>query len=107
MCVATLMSVTFDCPDPDLLASFYRRLLGLQEAGAARERAAIAWRGAGCLISFLRVQTHRPPTWPDGLQQQQIHLDVATSDLEPTSRGLSIWARSQLSISHGRIGGAS
>lgn len=82
MCVATLMSVTFDCPDPDLLASYFRRLLGLQEAGATRDRSAIALRRAGCLISFLRVQTHRPPTWPDGLQQQQIHLDVATSDLE-------------------------
>lgn len=84
--VGHLASISLDCPDPDLLAAFYTRLLGLEEAFATPDRAVIALAGAGPMLTLMRVDGHVPPAWPGGPQQQQMHLDVAVGELENSTK---------------------
>lgn len=78
-----LASISLDCPDPDQLAAFYSRLLGLEEAFATPDRGVIALTGAGPMLTLMRADDYVAPTWPDGVQHQQMHLDVAVEVLEP------------------------
>lgn len=80
--VAPLASVSIDCPDPDALAPFYQRLLGLEEAFATPDRAVIALTGAGPMVTLMRVDDYLAPSWPNGPQRQQLHLDLAARDLD-------------------------
>lgn len=80
--VAPLAAISIDCPDPDQLATFYQRLLGLEEAFAAPDRSVIALSGAGPVLTLMRVDEYEPPTWPHGPQFQQMHLDLAAEDLD-------------------------
>src|SRR5689334_4337769 len=80
--VAALASISIDCPDPDALAPFYSRLLGLTEAFAAPDRSVVCLAGAGPMLTLMRVHEYAPPTWPHGPQFQQMHLDLAAEDLE-------------------------
>ena len=82
--VGTLASISIDCPDPDALAPFYRALLGLEEAFATPDRGVICLSGAGPMLTLMRVDTYAAPSWPDGAQHQQMHLDVAVDELEST-----------------------
>lgn len=68
-----------------MLATFYSRLLGLTEAFATPDRGVIALAGAGPMLTLMRVERFVPPTWPDGPQRQQLHLDVAVEELNPAS----------------------
>ncbi|MBG6216254.1 catechol-2,3-dioxygenase [Arthrobacter sp. CAN_A6] len=45
--VGQLASISLDCQDADVLAVFYSRLLGLEEAFATPDRGVIALSGAG------------------------------------------------------------
>jgi catechol 2,3-dioxygenase-like lactoylglutathione lyase family enzyme len=81
--VGHLASISLDCPDTDQLATFYARLLGLEEAFATPDRGVVALSGAGPMLTLMRVGSFIPPTWPEGPQHQQLHLDVAVSELEP------------------------
>lgn len=80
--IAPLAAISIDCPDPDQLATFYQRLLGLEEAFAAPDRSVIALSGAGPVLTLMRVDEYEPPTWPHGPQFQQMHLDLAAEDLD-------------------------
>lgn len=80
--VASLASISIDCPDPDVLAPFYQRLLGLEEAYASPDRGVISLSGAGPMLTLMRVGSYTPPDWPDGPQSQQMHLDLAAEDLD-------------------------
>jgi hypothetical protein len=79
--VGSLASFSIDCPDPDALAPFYCALLGLEEAFATADRGVICLAGAGPMVSLMRVDTYVAPSWPNGPQLQQMHLDVAVDDL--------------------------
>lgn len=81
--VGHLASISLDCPDAELLAVFYGRLLGLDEAFATPDRGVIALAGAGPMLTLMRVDDFIAPTWPDGPQRQQLHLDIAVEDLDP------------------------
>ena len=81
--VGQLASISLDCPDPDQLAAFYSRLLGLEEAFATPDRGVIALAGAGPMLTLMRAANYVKPSWPEGSQHQQMHLDVAVEDLEP------------------------
>jgi|SRR5215207_5905120 len=81
--VGYLASISIDCPDPDDLAPFYRGLLGLEEAFATPDRGVVGLAGAGPMLILMRVDTYVPPSWPQGPQHKQIHLDIAVDDLEP------------------------
>ncbi|WP_182358451.1 VOC family protein [Tomitella gaofuii] len=78
----TLASVSIDCPDPDALARFYSRLLGLEEAFATEDRGVVGLSGAGPMLTLMRVDEYTPPSWPGGPQHQQMHLDLASQDLD-------------------------
>ncbi|OBB57685.1 glyoxalase [Mycobacterium sp. 852013-51886_SCH5428379] len=80
--VGSLASISIDCPDPDLLAPFYRDLLGLDEVFATHDRGIVSLAGAGPMLTLMRVETYVAPNWPDGPQLQQMHLDVAVDDLD-------------------------
>lgn len=80
--IGPLASISIDCPDPDALAPFYQALLGLEEAFATPHRAEIVLSGAGPMLTLMRVDTYVAPSWPDGPQHQQMHLDVAVDDLQ-------------------------
>ena len=79
--VGSLASISIDSPDPDALAPFYRALLGLDEAFATPDRGVICLAGAGPMVTLMRVDTYVAPSWPDGPQHQQMHIDVAVDDL--------------------------
>lgn len=81
--VGQLASISLDCPDTDQLAIFYSRLLGLEEAFATPDRGVVALAGAGPMLTLMRVDSYVPPSWPEGPQHQQLHLDVAVNELEP------------------------
>lgn len=80
--VGPLASISIDCPDTDLLATFYAHLLGLEEAFATPDRGVISLAGAGPMLTLMRVDDYCAPSWPDGPQRQQFHIDVAVEDLD-------------------------
>jgi len=80
--VGTLASISIDCPDPDVLAPFYRDLLGLEEVFATHDRGVVSLAGAGPVVTFMRVDEYDAPSWPAGPQRQQMHIDVAVDDLD-------------------------
>jgi catechol 2,3-dioxygenase-like lactoylglutathione lyase family enzyme len=83
-----LRQVVLDTEDARQLAEFYRELLGLayrpgDEPPPADEPdpAGADWlvlRGAAgsAGMAFAQVDSLPPATWPDGLQPQQLHLDL-------------------------------
>ncbi|MCU1692366.1 MAG: glyoxalase [Frankiales bacterium] len=79
--VGTLASVSLDCPDPSRLAAFYGALLGLPRVYEAPDGSVVALSDGGVAVTMMRVADHQPPAWPAG--QQQVHLDVSVSELEP------------------------
>jgi hypothetical protein len=81
--VGQLASISLDCPAADQLATFYSTLLNLEVAFATPDRGVVALSGAGPMLTLMRVASYVPPSWPDGPQHQQFHLDVAVSELEP------------------------
>ena len=92
--VAPLASISIDCPSPDDLAPFYKSLLGLEEAFATPDRGVICLSGAGPMLTLMRVNDYEPPTWPQGPQFQQMHLDLAADDLDAdVAAALKIGAR--------------
>jgi hypothetical protein len=80
--VGPLASISIDCLDTDQLATFYSRLLGLEEAFATADRGVICLAGAGPMLTLMRVNDYTAPSWPQGPQRQQFHLDVAVENLE-------------------------
>lgn len=80
--VAPLASLSIDCPDADLLAAFYKGLLGLEETFALPDRSLVCLSGAGPMLTFMKVDDYTPPAWPQGPQHQQMHFDLAAQDLE-------------------------
>jgi catechol 2,3-dioxygenase-like lactoylglutathione lyase family enzyme len=79
--VGSLASISIDCLDPEALARFYCALLGLKEAFATPDRSVVCLAGAGPMLTLMRVDSYTPPSWPDGPQRQQMHIDVAVDDL--------------------------
>lgn len=75
-----LGAVAVDCPDPAALGDFYREVLGLKVVLSTPD--VVALEGPGVLLSFERVEDHRPPTWPAGPVPKQLHLDFAVANLD-------------------------
>lgn len=80
--IGTLASISIDCPDPDVLAGFYRALLGLHEVFATPDRGVVSLAGAGPMLTLMRAHSYTAPSWPEGPQHQQMHIDVAVDDLD-------------------------
>ena len=80
MAVARLASTSLDCSDPSALVDFWAALLGGEVAFRSDEFCAVK-TGNGW-IAAVKVADYRPPTWPASEVPKQVHLDLATSDLE-------------------------
>ena len=79
-----LGSVSLDCPDPQTLASFYARLLGVEVSYDSEAFCAI--KLGNVWLSTQRVEAYKAPTWPDPVSPQQVHLDFAVDDLDAAER---------------------
>lgn len=88
MAIARFALVALDCPDPWILAEFYRAVTGGE---IKQETATAEWvrleTGLGADIGFQLDPNHQPPSWPDG-PGQQAHLDFDVTDLDEAERAV-------------------
>jgi catechol 2,3-dioxygenase-like lactoylglutathione lyase family enzyme len=83
-----LLQTVLDSPDARRLAEFYRELLGLayrpgheppppgEPDPAGADWLVLRDPAGPTRIAFSQVDSLPPATWPDGLQPQQLHLDL-------------------------------
>jgi catechol 2,3-dioxygenase-like lactoylglutathione lyase family enzyme len=79
--VGRLASVSLDTTDPGTLADFYGHLLGMRRVYERPDGSVIAVSDGTLAITAMLAADHVAPTWPGPGQQQQLHLDVAVTDL--------------------------
>jgi catechol 2,3-dioxygenase-like lactoylglutathione lyase family enzyme len=75
-----------DCPEPDLLASFYQDLLGMIRVQDEPDWVVIGDAADRPGLAFQRAPGYQPPAWPDSSCAQQMHLDVRVADLDVAER---------------------
>lgn len=80
MAVARLASTAMDCADPASLAEFWAALVGGEVAYRSDEFCAV--KTANGWLATVKVTDYQPPTWPGGGVPKQMHLDLATADLD-------------------------
>lgn len=80
--IGRLASVSFDCPDPSLLADFYGAVLGLPRVYESPDGGVVSLSDGRVAVTMMRTADHVAPTWPSSRQQQQVHLDIMVDDLE-------------------------
>ncbi len=85
--VGKLASISIDCPDPSALADFYTKLLGLTQVFARPDGTLIALSDGNVFVTMMKVDNYVAPTWPEPGQLQQMHLDIAVTDLEAAVEG--------------------
>lgn len=86
-----LGNIVIDCPDAWSLARFYSDLLG-RAITADSEDDWVDLEGSP-VLSFQRIESYVPPSWPDG-SPQQFHLDLEVDDLVAThARAVELGAR--------------
>ena len=73
------MFVTLDSAEPQPLAEFWAAMLGGISSFATAQ--AVGVRAEHLLLSAIRGDGYRPPTWPDDAVPKQIHLDLDVEDL--------------------------
>jgi hypothetical protein len=78
--LARLGMVCLDCDDPAGLAAFWAELLGGKPTRLSDDIVIID--SPVIPLAALRVPGYRPPTWPGGEIQKQLHLDLAVADLD-------------------------
>lgn len=93
--IGQLLSVVFECTDPDRSARFWQAVLGFERHHADADWATIADPDdRRKRLSFQRVTDHVPPTWPDRDRPQQAHIDVLVTDLDAADeRAVGLGAR--------------
>ena len=97
--IASLSSITFDCPDPQALASFYQVLVGGVIDASGDGWVTLTVSGSPAL-GFQLAPDHRPPRWPEPDHPQQLHLDLQVTDLDET-QALALGAGAQLLADRG------
>jgi catechol 2,3-dioxygenase-like lactoylglutathione lyase family enzyme len=88
--IGRMHHVVLDCPDPDILATFYSALLGLPVTYRDQDWVVVAASDTTSGLAFQRAPDHQPPTWPSPTVPQQIHLDIMVED--PTAAGPRVLA---------------
>jgi catechol 2,3-dioxygenase-like lactoylglutathione lyase family enzyme len=76
-----LASVSLDTTDPATLADFYAALLGMRRIYQRPDGSVIALSDGRIALTVMYAADHVPPTWPEPGQPQQLHLDIAVTDL--------------------------
>lgn len=84
--------IVFDAADLDAESTFWAGLLGGTVVADDDWHSVVVdgeWR-----LGVQRAPNHVPPKWPDGTQQQQMHLDLHVDDLQAAhEKALSLGAR--------------
>ena len=80
----TLSGIVLDSPDAQVLAAFYRRLLGWTMEQDEPDWVKLSAPGGGPGLSFQTDTAYVRPTWPAGPgdQQMMLHLDIEVNDLD-------------------------
>ena len=86
--IGRLHHVILDCPEPELLAAFYSRLLDRPITYRDEDFAVVSTDDRTSGIAFQRAPGHRGSTWPDPATPQQIHFDVMVDDLETAAEAV-------------------
>jgi hypothetical protein len=74
--------MVLDCPEPRLLAAFYRDPLGLDTLYTSPGWITLGSRENGWAMSLQQGPDFRAPTWPDNEVPTQAHIDVLVPDLD-------------------------
>ncbi len=86
-----LGGVSLDCDDPRRLGEFWAGLLDGEIAYSSDELTIV--RVDGLLLTAMRVEGYKPPTWPGGPLPKQVHLEIDIDDLaEAESRAIALGA---------------
>jgi catechol 2,3-dioxygenase-like lactoylglutathione lyase family enzyme len=80
--IGRLASISFDCPDPSVLADFYGAVLGLRRAYESPDGGIVSLSDGRMAVTMMRTPDHVAPSWPSSRQQQQVHLDILVEDLD-------------------------
>lgn len=83
--------IVFDAADLAVESSFWAGMLD-GAVVAEDDWHSLLVDGEWCM-GFQRAPNHVPPVWPDGPQQQQVHLDLHVDDFESAhDRAISLGA---------------
>jgi catechol-2,3-dioxygenase len=86
--------LVIDCPDPRGLAGFYQELLGMQRLQDDERWVVIGDAPDRPGLAFQLAPDLREPRWPDPDRPQQMHLDIAVSDIDQAEEAaLALGAR--------------
>jgi catechol 2,3-dioxygenase-like lactoylglutathione lyase family enzyme len=81
--VGRILSVVFECADPDREGRFWEAVLGWERHHGDADWVTIAdATDRARRLSFQRVDDHVEPTWPARDRPQQAHVDLLVEDLE-------------------------
>jgi catechol 2,3-dioxygenase-like lactoylglutathione lyase family enzyme len=80
--IGRLHHVVLDTRDPDGLAEFWSRLLGLAVTYRSPDWVVVSADDRTSGLAFQLAPDHEPPRWPDPTYPQQVHLDVMVDDVE-------------------------
>ena len=80
----TLSGIVLDSLDAQVLAAFYRQLLGWTVEEDEPGWVKLSAPGGGPRLSFQTEAAYVRPSWPAGPgdQQMMLHLDIAVDDLD-------------------------
>ncbi|KPC59851.1 VOC family protein [Streptomyces chattanoogensis] len=80
----SLATVVVDCPDAQILACFYQRLLRWEVRFSEPDWVLLRPPEGGTGLSFQSEPGFRPPVWPEQPEEQQkmLHLDIRVDDLD-------------------------
>lgn len=83
--VGVVQCVVLDCPEPKVLAEFYRGILGGEvDRPDRRWQLNDLWSTLHTdtmVLGFQRATDYVAPEWPDPRKPQQFHLDIGVADL--------------------------
>ncbi len=79
--IARFSLVALDCPDPQLLATFYGALTGWELDHDGGDWVQLR-SDDGATLAFQLAPDHQPPEWPSSDRPQQVHLDFDVGDLD-------------------------
>ena len=81
MAIARYPVVVLDCPDPEVMATFYSSVLGWDVVQSDEDMWFIRAE-YGDSLGFQKVAGYTAPRWPEQDVPQQMHLDLAVDDLD-------------------------
>lgn len=94
--ISSILGVSFDCPNANELADFYRKITGWEKEILDGNEWAGIRTPHGMRLVFQTVENYVPPVWPwkNDEQQQMAHIDFKVDNLREAEK---------LALRHGAI----